>query len=79
MADIVLTLDDDGGGIRLDAVRRKAIERGLMDADSDLSDHEVLQFILEAGFSTAEKVTQISGVASAWTWCTRRSSNWAAR
>ena len=32
-----------------------------MDADSDLSDYEVLQFILEAGFSTAEKVTQISG------------------
>ena len=59
--DIVLTLDDDGGGIRLEAVRRKAIERGLMDADSGLSDHEILQFILEAGFSTAEKVTQISG------------------
>ena len=59
--DIVLTLEDDGGGIRLEAVRRKAVERGLMDADSDLSDHEVLQFILEAGFSTAEKVTQISG------------------
>lgn len=59
--DILLTLSDDGGGIRLDAVRRKAIERGLMDADSQLSDHEVLQFILEAGFSTAEKVTQISG------------------
>ena len=59
--DIVLTLADDGGGIRLEAVRRKAIERGLMDADAELSDHEVLQFILEAGFSTAEKVTQISG------------------
>lgn len=59
--DIVLTLSDDGGGIRLEAVKRKAIERGLMDADSDLTDYEVLQFILEAGFSTAEKVTQISG------------------
>ncbi|WP_339907300.1 Hpt domain-containing protein, partial [Pseudomonas guineae] len=59
--DIVMTLADDGGGIRLDAVKRKAIERGLMDADSDLTDYEVLQFILEAGFSTAEKVTQISG------------------
>ncbi len=59
--DIVLTLSDDGGGIKLEAVRRKAIERGLMDAESDLSDHEILQFILEAGFSTAEKVTQISG------------------
>jgi chemosensory pili system protein ChpA (sensor histidine kinase/response regulator) len=59
--DIVITLADDGGGIRLEAVKRKAIERGLMDADSDLTDYEVLQFILEAGFSTAEKVTQISG------------------
>lgn len=59
--DILLTLADDGGGVRLDAVRRKAIERGLMTEGSELSDHEVLQFILEAGFSTAEKVTQISG------------------
>jgi chemosensory pili system protein ChpA (sensor histidine kinase/response regulator) len=59
--DIVLTLADDGGGIKLEAVRRKAIERGMMDAGSDLTDYEVLQFILEAGFSTAEKVTQISG------------------
>ncbi|MDD0845184.1 Hpt domain-containing protein [Pseudomonas sp. Gutcm_11s] len=59
--DILLVLADDGGGIRLDAVKRKALERGLMDEGSDLSDHEILQFILEAGFSTAEKVTQISG------------------
>ncbi|GBL59438.1 hypothetical protein PCLA_13r0302 [Pseudomonas citronellolis] len=59
--DILLSLADDGGGIRLDAVRRKAVERGLMAADAELSDHEVLQFILEAGFSTAEKLTQISG------------------
>ncbi|MCU1718660.1 Hpt domain-containing protein [Pseudomonas sp. 5P_3.1_Bac2] len=59
--DIVLTLADDGAGVRLDAVRRKAIERGLMDADAQLSDYEVMQFILEAGFSTAEKITQISG------------------
>ncbi|MBT8767733.1 Hpt domain-containing protein [Metapseudomonas boanensis] len=59
--DIVLTLADDGAGIRLEAVRRKAIERGMMDPNADLSDHEVLQFILEPGFSTADKVTQISG------------------
>ena len=59
--DIVLALSDDGAGINLEAVRRKAIERGLMQPGSELSDHEVLQFILEAGFSTAEQVTQISG------------------
>ncbi|MBF7729987.1 Hpt domain-containing protein [Pseudomonas sp. N040] len=59
--EILLILADDGGGIKLEAVRRKAIDRGMMAADSDLSDQEILQFILEAGFSTAEKVTQISG------------------
>ena len=59
--EVVLTLSDNGGGINLDAVRKKAIERGLMVDDASLSDHEVLQFILHAGFSTAQKVTQISG------------------
>ena len=59
--DIVLSLSDDGAGINLEAVRRKALERGLMVPGNDLSDHEILQFILEAGFSTAEQVTQISG------------------
>ena len=59
--DIVLTLTDDGAGIDLETVKRKAIERGLMEADAHLSNHEILQFILQSGFSTAEKVTQISG------------------
>ena len=59
--EIVLRLADDGRGVDLQAVRAKAIERGLMDADADLTDQEVLQFILEAGFSTAQQVTQISG------------------
>jgi len=59
--DVLLNLSDDGGGIDFDAVRSKAIERGLMTDDTDLSQHEILQFILHAGFSTAKKVTQISG------------------
>jgi chemosensory pili system protein ChpA (sensor histidine kinase/response regulator) len=59
--DILLRLADDGRGINLERVRAKAVERGLMTADSQLSDHEVMQFILQAGFSTAENVTQISG------------------
>jgi len=42
-------------------VRNKAIERGLMDQDANLSDLDIMQFILHAGFSTAENVTQISG------------------
>lgn len=59
--DIVIEMCDDGAGIDLDAVRRKAVKRGLIETDSALSDYELLQFILQAGFSTAEKVTQISG------------------
>ncbi|MFO7703808.1 MAG: Hpt domain-containing protein [Halopseudomonas sp.] len=59
--EIVLQLADDGAGINLDAVKRKAIERGLMDVDAELTDPEILQFILEAGFSTADQITQISG------------------
>jgi chemosensory pili system protein ChpA (sensor histidine kinase/response regulator) len=60
-SDILLSLRDDGGGVNVDAVRKKAIERGLLSADAPISDTEALQFILQAGFSTAEKVTQISG------------------
>ncbi|EAR07555.1 Hpt domain-containing protein, partial [Reinekea blandensis] len=59
--DIVLSLEDDGKGIDVEKIRAKAIERGLMKPDADLNDTEVMQFILEAGFSTAEAVTQISG------------------
>jgi len=59
--DVVLRLMDDGKGINMDAVKTRAIERGLMTASSPLSEKEIMQFIFKAGFSTAEKVTQISG------------------
>ena len=58
---VILNVSDDGGGINVEAVRRKAIEKGLITEDSGLSDHEIMQFIMDAGFSTAEKLTQISG------------------
>lgn len=59
--DVVLTMRDDGKGINLEAVRRKAIERGMTTPDARLTEEEVMQFILQPGFSTAEVVTQISG------------------
>lgn len=59
--DVILRLIDDGRGINLERVREKAIERGLMSEEAKLSDREIMQFILHAGFSTAESVTQISG------------------
>jgi len=60
-SEVVLEMSDDGAGVPLAAVRHKAIKRGLLDPTSDVSDHDILQFILQPGFSTAAKVTQISG------------------
>jgi len=60
-SDVVLRIADDGAGINLEAIRKKAIERGLMQPEATITDNEVLQFILETGFSTAEKVTQVAG------------------
>ena len=59
--EVVMILSDDGKGIDTDAVRRKAVERGLIEEGARLTDQEVQQFIFNAGFSTAAKVTQISG------------------
>ncbi len=58
---VVLTISDDGGGINVEAVRGKAIERGIIAEGQSVTDHEVMQFIMHAGFSTAQKLTQISG------------------
>lgn len=60
-SEIILTLTDDGAGMNREAIRQKALERGLIEDDSRIRDADVLQFILESGFSTAEEVSQISG------------------
>ena len=59
--DVVLRMIDDGKGIPSSVIRDKAIRQGMMREDEELSEREILQFILQPGFSTAEKVTQISG------------------
>ncbi len=60
---VIIEISDDGRGINVDSVRRKAIERGLVRADAAaaLTDAQVLRFIFEPGFSTADKVTNVSG------------------
>ena len=59
--DVVLRMIDDGAGIPSSVIRDKAIRQGMMREDEDLSEREILQFILQPGFSTAQQVTQISG------------------
>ena len=58
---IVIEIADDGKGIDVEAVRTKAIERGLIHPSKVLTDIEAFNLIFEAGFSTASKVTSISG------------------
>jgi chemosensory pili system protein ChpA (sensor histidine kinase/response regulator) len=60
-SEIVIRFSDDGAGLDIAAIRRKAIERGLMKSGTNLSDDELIQFILVAGFSTAAQITQLSG------------------
>ena len=59
--DVVLRMMDDGKGIPSDVIRDKAIRQNMMRPDEDLTEREILQFILQPGFSTAQQVTQISG------------------
>jgi len=59
--EIVLRIEDDGAGMDIDAIRARALKHGLMQEDSGLEDDEIIQFILQTGFSTASDVTQISG------------------
>jgi two-component system chemotaxis sensor kinase CheA len=58
---IVIEVLDDGGGIPRDSVRAKAIERGLVGADAQLSDEQVNVLIFEPGFSTNETINDLSG------------------
>ena len=58
---IVITVQDDGGGFKRDRILAKAIERGLVEAGHSLTDTEVYGLVLEPGFSTADKVSNLSG------------------
>ncbi|GMB82905.1 chemotaxis protein CheA [Shinella zoogloeoides] len=58
---IVIELADDGAGINREKVRQKAIDNDLIAADANLSDEEIDNLIFHAGFSTADKVSDLSG------------------
>ncbi|OJF94261.1 chemotaxis protein CheA [Pararhizobium antarcticum] len=58
---IVIELSDDGAGINRTKVRQKAIDNDLITADANLSDEEIDNLIFHAGFSTADKVSDLSG------------------
>ena len=60
-AYVVITIHDDGAGLDAAAIRTKGVERGLIAADAVLSERELFALILLPGFSTAQKVSSLSG------------------
>ncbi len=60
---ILLSIDDDGAGMDADVLRRKAVEKGIMDTDAAerLSDDEAFNLIFAPGFSTKVEITDVSG------------------
>ncbi len=59
--DVLIVLNDDGGGINFEAVRAKAVQQGLIGENDPVTEEQLSDFLFEAGFSTASEVTQISG------------------
>ncbi|WP_277058981.1 chemotaxis protein CheA, partial [Trichlorobacter lovleyi] len=58
---VLVTIRDDGAGLDKERIRAKAVERGLITASTELTDKEIYNLIFAPGFSTAQKVTSVSG------------------
>lgn len=59
--EVLIRILDDGRGIDPDVIREKALERGIIAPDAELSRSDILNLIFEPGFSTAKQVTSVSG------------------
>ena len=60
-ANVVLTIADDGAGLDVERIRAKAVEKGLISEQAELSEREIYALIFEPGFSTAQEVSNVSG------------------
>ncbi|MFQ6007013.1 MAG: response regulator, partial [Woeseia sp.] len=60
-AEMVIDIADDGAGLDVEAIRRKAYEKDLLEPDSKVTDEEIMDLVLTPGFSTASSVTQSAG------------------
>lgn len=59
--NIVIEIEDDGKGLCKEKILKKGIEKGLVEENATLSDQQIYNLIFAAGFSTAEKITDVSG------------------
>ena len=60
-ANVLIKISDDGAGINKEKIRSIAIKKGLISQDDELSDNEIFNLLFTPGFSTSEKITDISG------------------
>jgi two-component system chemotaxis sensor kinase CheA len=60
-AEVLIRISDDGRGLDTEGIRRKAEARGLISPDEELTEKEVYNLIFSPGFSTAERITGVSG------------------
>ncbi|HQS43747.1 MAG: chemotaxis protein CheA [Methylotenera sp. 24-45-7] len=59
--EITLVITDDGAGVNLAKVKQKAIEKGMLVADQEITEQALMSIIFEPGFSTADAISQIAG------------------
>lgn len=60
-SQVIIQIQDDGTGINLEKVKNAAIKKGLLEPDQIVTDKELLEMIIRPGFSTAEKISMVSG------------------
>ncbi len=60
-ANVLIAISDDGKGLDAEAIRQKAAEKGIISIDADLPEREILNLVFSPGFSTATRVTDVSG------------------
>jgi two-component system chemotaxis sensor kinase CheA len=59
--NVVIKISDDGAGIPVEKIKEKALSKGLIDENRELTEKEIINFIFQPGFSTSNKISDISG------------------
>lgn len=59
--NVIISVADDGRGLDPETIRRKAVDRGLVQPDDEMSDEDLFKCIFEPGFTTSTKVSKVSG------------------
>jgi len=59
--NIIIEIHDDGRGLDRDSILEKAVDSGLISPDAQLTESEIFQLVFQPGFSTAKKITDVSG------------------